>query len=228
MSFGALSRATTARPANALTVPVNQPPTPIQPSAEPVAPIPPVEMRLPAGVYTVQLAPGTNEARFTSLPISLRSVDARPTALAARLEALSPEVAAQLSPAGIAFTLAVSRTAAAPAGTALYLMLDYDQLNLPTYGASFRERLTLYRGLDCQESSAAVTCRVFLPLPSVNDSVQGRLTVDLAEAARLAQQQTAADQASPAAKQDQLAPATPGAADGSGTSMRPPVRSTSP
>ena len=158
----------------------------------PAAPIPPSEPRLPQGNYTLRLPAASPAARFADLPIGLaHAADEAAAGVAAWLDVFAPDLAAQVSPVGVAFTLAVSRTVA-PAGAApaapLYLTLDYGKLNLPVYGGSFAERLTLYRGLNCQGEGAALTCRTFLALPGQNDVAAGRLTIDLAEAARLAHQ----------------------------------------
>ena len=167
-----------------MSSPVFQPPTPVTQASEPTAPIPPMALRLPAGVYAVHLAAGASEARFADLPITLQGVAGRAAAVDARLEALAPEMAAQLSPAGIAFTLALgdpTRAAPRAATNGLRLTLATGQLVLPTYGASFAERLTLYRGLGCRTEGSALTCRAFVPLPGSNDAASGRLTADLDE-----------------------------------------------
>lgn len=173
-----------------------QPEQMLLPEPPPIAPIPLSAVRLPQGVFSVRLSPGNGAARFEALPISVAAPEdgAVAEALEVRLEVLAPELAAQLSPAGVAFTLAISGTAEAAqrarAGVgALQLTLDYGQINLPTYGGSFDERLTLYRGLGCQPDGAAMTCRAFLALPGQNDVLNGRLTVSLDAQALLAQLQ---------------------------------------
>ncbi len=168
---------------------VVQPEQALPAEVSPAAPIPPAEPRLPQGRYTARLASDGRATHFADLPLAVTDQaggEGGDTSLS--LEVLAPEVAVQLSPAGVAFTLALSPTvgtAARHPATRLQLALDYGQLNLPTYGASFAERLTLYRGLGCQVDTGTLTCRAFVPLPGVNDAVNDRLTVDLDEQALL-------------------------------------------
>ena len=163
-----------ARPAvpraTEIAAPSTQPEQTLAAEPAPAAPIPPSAARLPEGEYAAALPMDGREARFAELPLTLmRATDTTTAPLTARLTVLAPEAAAQLSPAGIAFTLAISQTSAVE--TPLYLTLDYGQLDLPVYGASFLERLTLYRGFDCQGNGAKLTCRAFVPLPGSNDAV---------------------------------------------------------
>lgn len=172
-----------------------QPQAPAVAPIEPAAPEPPVTSHLPQGPQVAVLAPGNASARFGDLPVSLDATGLSSSLpIEATVNVLPPEAAGRLSSTGVAFQLRWTGAGvhtSARLRAALRLVIDYRDLGLPRYGASFEERLTLLRGVGCVPTSwanvEASDCRAFVPVATQNDAVAQRLTASLDDATLLRQ-----------------------------------------
>ncbi|MEN6478469.1 MAG: hypothetical protein ABFD20_02375, partial [Anaerolineales bacterium] len=164
----------------------------------------PQQAGIQAGESTAILSPEAEAVQFEGMPLGLRVKDEPldgPLGVRARIQ--SPDIAAELSPAGLVFELAFApeqekdsplwSLASDSPPISLQLEIDYSQFALE-YRASFAERLILYRGSDCRptqaddgsESSPGYSCVSFGALPAYNDGASGRLLVELAASPELA------------------------------------------
>jgi hypothetical protein len=145
------------------------------------------------GAVRMALPAQAGEFRLGELPLTLRNTtDGFGELTTITAEVLEPDLAASLSPVGIAFSLTFSSAddnvagseRSLPSQAPLSLTLDYSRF-AHAFGGSFAERIVLYRASGCQQVISAerslpeVTCSRVDALPGENDLIQQRLTVTL-------------------------------------------------